>query len=58
MENLDKNFDVIVVGAGTGGSIAARFVAEKGLRVCLIDRKDKKDIGNKICGDAVGNDED
>ncbi len=55
MENLDKNFDVIVVGAGTGGSIAARFVAEKGLKVCLIDRKDKKDIGNKICGDAVGN---
>jgi len=54
MENLDKNFDVIVVGAGTGGSIAARFAAEKGLKVCLIDRKDKKDIGNKICGDAVG----
>ncbi|MBY9019679.1 MAG: geranylgeranyl reductase family protein [Candidatus Lokiarchaeota archaeon] len=54
MENLKNNFDVIVVGAGTGGSIAARFVAEKGLKVCLIDRKDKKDIGNKICGDAVG----
>ncbi len=54
MENLNKNFDVIVVGAGTGGSTAARFVAEKGLKVCLIDRKDKKDIGNKICGDAVG----
>ena len=55
MENLNNNFDVIVVGAGTGGSIAARFAAEKGLKVCLIDRKEKKDIGNKICGDAVGN---
>ena len=54
MENLNKIFDVIVVGAGTGGSIAARFAAKKGLKVCLIDRKDKKDIGNKICGDAVG----
>ncbi|MBY9014787.1 MAG: NAD(P)/FAD-dependent oxidoreductase [Candidatus Lokiarchaeota archaeon] len=54
MENLNNNFDVIVVGAGTGGSVAARFVAEKGLKVCLIDRKAKKDIGNKICGDAVG----
>ena len=54
MENINKNFDVIVVGAGTGGSTASRFAAEKGLKVCLIDRKDKKDIGNKICGDAVG----
>ena len=54
MENLQKNFDVIVIGAGTGGSTAARFAAEKGLNVCLIDSKDKKEIGNKICGDAVG----
>jgi len=54
MGNLNNNFDVIVVGAGTGGSIAARFAAEKGLKVCLIDRKDKNEIGNKICGDAVG----
>jgi digeranylgeranylglycerophospholipid reductase len=54
MENINNNFDVIVVGAGTGGSIAARFAAEKGLKVCLIDRKAKEDIGTKICGDAVG----
>ena len=54
MENLNNKFDVIVVGAGTGGSVAARFAAKKGLKVCLIDRKEKKDIGNKICGDAVG----
>ncbi|NHJ20657.1 MAG: NAD(P)/FAD-dependent oxidoreductase [Candidatus Lokiarchaeota archaeon] len=56
MENLNKTFDVIVVGAGTGGSIAARFTTEKGLSVCLIDSKEKKEIGNKICGDAVGTD--
>ena len=55
MENLQKSFDVIVVGAGTGGTTAARFAAENGLNVCLIDSKDKKEIGNKICGDAVGN---
>jgi len=54
MENLHKTFDVIVVGAGTGGSTTARFAAKKGLNVCLIDSKDKKEIGNKICGDAVG----
>ncbi|MFX1274113.1 MAG: geranylgeranyl reductase family protein [Promethearchaeota archaeon] len=47
-------FDVIVVGAGTGGSIAARFAAQNGLKVCLIDRKTKDKIGDKICGDGVG----
>jgi geranylgeranyl reductase family protein len=56
MEDLKKSFDIIVVGAGTGGTTAARFAAQKGLNVCLIDRKDRGDIGNKICGDAVGAD--
>lgn len=54
MENLKKSFDLIVVGAGTGGTTAARFAAEKGLNVCLIDRKERNKIGDKICGDAVG----
>jgi len=52
MEN--KSFDVVVVGAGTGGTTAARFVAQKGLKVCLVDRKPRNQIGEKICGDAVG----
>ncbi len=47
--------DVLIIGAGTGGSIAARFAAKSGLDVCLIDRKPKESVGNKICGDAVGN---
>ncbi|MFW9999365.1 MAG: geranylgeranyl reductase family protein [Candidatus Hodarchaeota archaeon] len=55
MENIQKSFDVIVVGAGTGGTTSARFAARKGLDVCLIDRKPKLKIGDKICGDAVGN---
>ncbi len=55
MENIQKSFDVIVVGAGTGGATSARFAAKKGLDVCLIDRKPRVKIGDKICGDAVGN---
>jgi len=55
MENIQKSFDVIVIGAGTGGTTAARFIAKKGLDVCLIDRKPRDRIGDKICGDAVGN---
>jgi len=54
MESEKTQFDVIVVGAGTGGTTAARFAAKKGLEVCLIDRKDRDDIGKKICGDAIG----
>ncbi|MGV9172676.1 MAG: geranylgeranyl reductase family protein [Promethearchaeia archaeon] len=54
MEKLNQEFDVIIVGAGTGGSIAARFAAEDELKVCLIDTKKKAEIGDKICGDAVG----
>jgi len=49
-----NKFDVLVVGAGTAGCLAAKTAAEKGLKVCLIDNKKKEDIGAKICGDALG----
>ncbi len=49
-----KKFDVVVVGAGTGGCTAAKAAAEAGLEVCLVDRKGEGDIGDKVCGDAIG----
>ena len=49
-----KKFDVIVVGAGTAGCMAAKTIASAGFSVCLIDRKEREDIGNKVCGDAIG----
>ena len=33
-------FDVIVIGAGPGGSTATRFLAMSGLDVCLIDKEE------------------
>ena len=51
---LTESFDVIVVGAGTGGAIAARFAAQNGLKTLMLDRKPRKKIGDKICGDAMG----
>lgn len=45
---------MIVVGAGTGGCLAAKTTAEGGLKVCLIERKKREEIGEKICGDAMG----
>ncbi len=49
-----EKYDVIVVGAGTAGCLAAKTVAEKGLNVALIEKKPQTEIGEKICGDALG----
>jgi geranylgeranyl reductase family protein len=52
--NVLERFDVIVVGAGTAGCLAAKTTAEAGLKVCLVESKPRQDIGEKICGDALG----
>ena len=49
-----EKYDAIVVGAGTAGCLAAKTVAEKGLKVALIEKKPRAEIGEKICGDALG----
>jgi len=45
--------DLLVVGSGTAGTIAAAEAARKGLSVCLIDMKVRELIGQKVCGDAI-----
>ncbi|MHA2053901.1 MAG: geranylgeranyl reductase family protein [Candidatus Hodarchaeales archaeon] len=47
------NYDVIITGAGTAGSMAAAALANKGLKVGLFDRQPKEKIGVKVCGDAT-----
>lgn len=49
-----EKFDVVVVGAGTGGCLAAKTMAEAGLKVCLVERKKREAVGEKVCGDALG----
>ncbi|MCW4019603.1 MAG: NAD(P)/FAD-dependent oxidoreductase [Candidatus Bathyarchaeota archaeon] len=51
---MPKPYDAVVVGAGTGGCMAAKTLASAGLSVCLVDRKKKESIGEKVCGDAIG----
>ena len=48
-----NNYDLVIVGAGTSSTIAARFAASNGLKVCLIDANKREEIGNKVCGDVV-----
>ncbi len=49
-----RKFEVIVVGAGTAGCMTAKIAAKAGLKVCLVDRKEREEIGEKVCADAVG----
>jgi digeranylgeranylglycerophospholipid reductase len=49
-----EKYDAIVVGAGTGGCLAAKTIAESGLSVCMVEKKKREEIGEKICGDAIG----
>ncbi len=49
-----EKYDAIVVGAGTAGCLAAKTIAEKGLKVCIVEKKPREEIGEKICGDALG----
>ncbi|MDP3938117.1 MAG: NAD(P)/FAD-dependent oxidoreductase [Deltaproteobacteria bacterium] len=52
MSQPTRSSDVIVVGAGPAGSVAATMLARAGVRVTLLDRA--RFPRDKICGDAVG----
>jgi geranylgeranyl reductase family protein len=48
---MEKVFDVIVVGAGPGGSTAASLMARAGASVLLLDRA--RFPRDKVCGDGL-----
>ena len=47
----EKVYDVIVVGAGPGGSSTAKWLAEKGASVLLLDKAEFP--RDKVCGDGL-----
>lgn len=52
---MKSSYDVIVVGAGPSGSVAARRCAEGGLSVLLIEKR--QEIGAPVrCAEAIGQD--
>jgi digeranylgeranylglycerophospholipid reductase len=50
---MSGSFDVVVVGAGPAGSVAARLAAEAGLRTLLLEKR--RQIGVPVrCAEAIG----
>ncbi len=51
--DFEDEYDVIIVGAGPGGSIAARDCAERGLKTLVIERR--AELGTPVrCGEGLG----
>jgi digeranylgeranylglycerophospholipid reductase len=49
---MKNYYDIIVVGAGPAGSMAARFAAEQGVSVLMLEKD--RDIGYPVrCGEAI-----
>jgi len=49
---LKNYYDIIVVGAGPAGSMAARFAAEQGVSVLMLEKD--RDVGYPVrCGEAI-----
>ena len=46
-------YDVVVAGAGTAGCYAAATIANEGLDVVVVERKDETEAGHIACGDAL-----
>ena len=52
--DMDKKYDVVVVGAGVAGLYASYQLASMGWKVALVESKPAVKIGERVCGDAIG----
>ncbi len=56
MNDVDDVYDVVVVGAGPGGSMAAKTAAELGLKVLMVEKR--QEIGAPVrCAEGVSKEE-
>ena len=50
---MKDNYDVLVIGGGPGGAIAAKTAAEKGLSACIVEKRPA--IGAPVrCAEGIG----
>ncbi len=50
---MAKKYDVIVVGAGPAGLVAARMAGENGFKVALLERKKDLTVMDRACGQTL-----
>ena len=51
---MAKRYDVIVVGAGPAGLLAAKAAGENGLDVALLEKKPEPTRRTRSCGETIG----
>ena len=50
---MNKEYDVLVIGGGPGGAIAAKTAAEQGLKTCIVEKRAA--IGTPVrCAEGIG----
>ncbi|MHA1150592.1 MAG: NAD(P)/FAD-dependent oxidoreductase [Promethearchaeota archaeon] len=54
MDKKKENFDIIIIGAGPGGSAAGKIAAENGYSTCILEKESISEKGRyKACGGAM-----
>ncbi len=48
------HYDVTIVGGGVAGLYASYIIAKAGFKTAFIEMKNEEKIGEKTCGDAIG----
>jgi len=51
---MSRKYDVIVVGAGPSGLLAAKAAGENGLDVALLEKKTDPTQRTRSCGETIG----
>jgi len=51
---VSVRYDAVIVGGGVAGLFAAYKLAKGGLRTLIVEAKSEDKVGEKVCGDAIG----
>ncbi|MEM1508983.1 MAG: NAD(P)/FAD-dependent oxidoreductase [Thermofilaceae archaeon] len=52
--SLKVNYDIVISGAGVSGLFFAYHASKAGFSTILVETKSEDRVGEKVCGDAVG----